>query len=83
MFYPYRFPPSIESTHTMKTGIVKWFNNDKNYGFIAQDEGGPDLFVHSSNISEESAGWPVQNARVEYEVSSTQKGPCAVNVRVL
>ena len=66
----------------MATGIVKWFNAEKGYGFIAQDGGG-DVFVHFSAI--EGGGYRSldENERVEFEVTTGQKGPNAANVRRL
>jgi CspA family cold shock protein len=60
----------------MAQGIVKWFNAEKGYGFIAED-GGPDVFVHYSAI--EGTGYKSleEGDRVEFEVSQGQKGPQA------
>jgi cold shock protein len=61
----------------MATGTVKWFNNDKGYGFIAQDEGDKDVFVHHSAISGEGYKSLAEGAKVEYEVEDGPKGPQA------
>jgi len=63
-----------------KTGTVKWFNDQKGYGFIAQDEGG-DVFVHFSAITEEGFRSLAEGQRVEFSVEQGSKGPAAVNVR--
>jgi len=62
-------------------GTVKWFNADKGYGFIAPDDGTPDVFVHFSAI--EADGYrSLQDAqRVEYDVTRGAKGPQAEHVR--
>jgi CspA family cold shock protein len=64
----------------MATGIVKWFNSEKGYGFISQ-EGGPDVFVHFSAIA--GAGYRnlEENQKVEFDITQGQKGPQAANVR--
>ena len=65
-----------------KTGTVKWFNEQKGYGFIAQDEGG-DVFVHYSAIVEQGFRSLREGERVEFTVEQGQKGPAAANVRKL
>jgi CspA family cold shock protein len=62
------------------TGTVKWFNPEKGYGFITQDEG-PDVFVHFSAIAGQGYRNLEENQRVEFEVTQGQKGPQASNVR--
>ena len=64
----------------MATGVVKWFNSEKGYGFISQ-EGGPDVFVHYSAIQGTGYRNLEENQRVEFEVTQGQKGPQATNVR--
>ena len=64
----------------MASGTVKWFNNEKGYGFITPDEGGKDLFVHFSNIAGDGFKSLNEGAKVEYEQREGQKGPEAINV---
>jgi cold shock protein len=64
----------------MATGTVKWFNNDKGYGFITQDNGGTDVFVHHSAISGEGYKSLAEGTKVEYEVEDSPKGPQARDV---
>ncbi len=66
----------------MATGIVKWFNPDKGYGFITQD-GGSDVFVHFSAIQENSYRSLSENDKVQFDVTSGPKGAQAANVRRL
>lgn len=61
------------------TGVVKWFNADKGYGFIAQDHG-PDVFVHHSAIRAEGFRSLNEGDRVEFTVTQGQKGPQASDV---
>ncbi|WP_328924166.1 cold-shock protein [Streptomyces sp. NBC_00190] len=64
----------------MATGIVKWFNSEKGFGFIQQDDGGPDVFVHFSAIETTGFKSLEENARVEYNVTQGPKGPQAERV---
>ena len=66
----------------MATGTVKWFNNDKGYGFITQDDGSTDVFVHYSAISGEGYKSLAEGTKVEYEVEDSPKGPQARTVTV-
>jgi CspA family cold shock protein len=66
----------------MATGIVKWFNEEKGYGFISPDDGGKDLFVHYSDISGSGYRSLQADQHVRYEVGQGQKGPQAMNVSV-
>ena len=67
----------------MLTGAVKWFNSSKGYGFIVQDNGEKDVFVHHSAIQQEGYRSLQEGQRVSYEVEQTPKGPAATNVRVI
>jgi CspA family cold shock protein len=62
----------------MQEGIVKFFNTTKGFGFITPINGGPDIFVHSSALSNEI----YENDKVTFDVENGQKGPSAINVRV-
>ena len=64
----------------MATGIVKWFNDSKGYGFITPDEGSKDLFVHFSNIAGDGFKSLPEGARVEFESREGDRGPEATNV---
>ena len=66
----------------MKQGVVKWFNNQKGYGFISDDTGS-DVFVHYSGLVMDGFKSLEEGATVEFEVVSGEKGPQAVNVRKL
>ncbi|MFJ6216393.1 cold-shock protein [Streptomyces sp. NPDC092296] len=67
----------------MAEGKVKWFNAEKGYGFIEQDGGGPDVFVHFSAIEGSGYRELVENQRVEFDVTPGQKGPQAERVRLI
>lgn len=67
----------------MASGTVKWFNDDKGYGFITPDDGGSDLFVHHSNIQMAGFKSIKDGQRVSYEPAKGKKGPEATNVTVL
>lgn len=64
----------------MSTGIVKFFNEDKGFGFILQDDGGKDLFVHASEIQGERDTMLNEGQKVEYDIGQGKKGACAKNV---
>jgi len=64
----------------MSTGIVKWFNESKGYGFISPEDGGEDLFVHHSEIKTSGYATLDEGQKVEYEIGEGKKGPCAVSV---
>jgi CspA family cold shock protein len=65
----------------MAQGTVKWFNGEKGFGFIAQDGGGPDVFVHYSQIDGSGFRNLDEGQRVEFEIGQGQKGPQAESVR--
>ncbi len=65
----------------MDTGIVKWFNDGKGFGFIVPDEGGDDLFVHHSEIAMEGFRSLQEGQKVEYEIGEGHKGLQATQVR--
>ena len=75
---------AIQRSHTegvaMATGTVKWFNDAKGFGFIVQDVGGPDVFVHFRSIQGGGFKSLAEGQRVEYTVAQGQKGPQADNV---
>jgi len=62
----------------MATGKVKFFNDEKGFGFITPDDGSKDIFVHVSAVEN---GTLAENDTVSYEIGEGQKGPCAVQVR--
>jgi len=66
----------------MAEGTVKWFNDSKGYGFIEQ-ENGPDVFVHHSNINAQGFKSLKEGDRVTFEIGQGQKGPTALNVTVV
>ena len=65
----------------MSTGRVKWFNDQKGFGFITPDDGGEDLFVHHTSIVADGFRTLREDQAVEFEVGQGQKGPQAKNVR--
>jgi CspA family cold shock protein len=67
----------------MATGTVKWFNDDKGFGFITPDDQGADLFVHHSGINSDGFRTLAEGARVSFDSEAGPKGPKAINVTSL
>lgn len=67
----------------MAQGTVKWFNGEKGFGFISQDDGGSDVFVHYSEIDASGFRSLEEGQRVEFTVGQGAKGPQATAVRVV
>ena len=65
------------------TGTVKWFNEEKGFGFIAQENGGPDVFAHFRQIKGEGFRTLKEGQRVEFTVTQGQKGPQAEDIVAL
>ena len=67
----------------MATGTVKWFNDQKGFGFITPDEGGKDLFAHHSSIQMDGFKSLKETQKVSFDVSEGAKGPAATNIKAL
>ena len=67
----------------MAQGTVKWFNDDQGFGFIMVDGGGPDVFVHYSEIQSLGVRGLSVDQRVEFDIAPGAKGPRATAVRLL
>ena len=65
------------------TGTVKWFSDDKGFGFITPDDGSKDLFVHHTGIDTDGRRTLTEGAKVSYEAQSGPKGPKAESVKPL
>ena len=68
---------------SITTGTVKWFNDEKGFGFITQDNGGPDVFAHFRQIAGDGFKSLAEGQRVEFKVTQGQKGPQAEDIRPL
>jgi CspA family cold shock protein len=68
---------------TMATGTVKWFSDEKGFGFITPDDQSKDLFVHHSGIAGDGFKSLPEGAKVEYDAQQGPKGPNAANVRTI
>jgi CspA family cold shock protein len=70
----------LREAQNMAQGTVKWFNGEKGFGFIAPDDGTPDVFVHYSEIQGGGFRSLEENQRVQFEVGQSPKGPQATQV---
>lgn len=64
----------------MATGTVKWFNESKGFGFLAQDNGGDDVFVHFSAVQGDGFKTLAEGQKVSFDIEQGPKGPAAANV---
>src|SRR6478735_7370396 len=83
-----KHPPRAARTYRggvthMPTGTVKWFSDDKGFGFITPDDGDKDLFVHHTGINGEGYRSLQEGAKVSYDPEQGDKGPKAVNVQTI
>ena len=67
----------------MEKGTVKWFNAEKGFGFIEQDGGGEDVFVHFSSIKAEGYKSLDEGQKVKFDIEKGQRGPQAANVTLV
>ncbi len=77
------FKTDIKEYVIMANGTVKWFNDKKGYGFIEQEDGGSDLFVHHNAINADGFKSLKEGDRVTFDIEQGQKGPAAANVTVI
>jgi len=77
------YQPSADRSTVEETGTVKWYNTMKGFGFIASDRGGKDIFVHATALERSGVVGLVENQRVAVDVADGQKGPEAVNQRLI
>src|SRR5574340_1636611 len=75
--------PNWVRKENMAEGIVKWFNAEKGFGFIAPEDGSADVFVHYSEIQSSGFRTLEENQRVRFEIGQGQKGPQATGVTVV
>jgi len=75
--------PSVDRATVELSGTVKWYNTNKGFGFIASDLGGKDIFVHASALKRSGIADLVEDQRVALDVADGQRGPEAVNLRLI
>jgi CspA family cold shock protein len=73
----------LKEKSKMATGTVKWFNAEKGFGFIAPEDGSPDVFAHYSAIATSGYKSLDENQKVEFDLAQGPKGPQAENIRPL
>jgi CspA family cold shock protein len=78
-----RFVHFFKEAAEMANGVVKWFSDKKGFGFIEQEEGQGDIFVHFSSIQAEGFKTLSEGDRVTFDVEQTDRGPAAANVMKL
>jgi CspA family cold shock protein len=81
--HPPRLAAHIPLEGTMATGTVKWFSDEKGFGFITPDDSGKDLFVHHSAIQGNGFRSLAEGAKVSYDPEEGRRGPAAANVQAL
>ncbi len=74
---------AFDEETTVARGTVKWFSDEKGFGFITPENGGKDLFIHHSNILGDGFKSLADGAKVEYEEGQGRKGPEATKVRTI
>ncbi len=80
IFFPFKY---LGLTLKTEIGIVKWFNDEKGFGFIMPESGGKDLFAHYSEIQGDGHKSLAENQRVSFVAAQGQKGPQATKIQVI
>ena len=79
----HRLAGTLRKYESEMKGKVKWFNDQKGFGFITPEDGSKDLFVHHTSIQGTGFKTLSENQAVEFDVEQSEKGPRAANVRAL